>query len=68
MGRFTKTRKCPRCGSKDVLLQDSFENGVNLFVCVDCDHEFEIGGYRGRHRGKNFDEDDNLDHRAANGK
>ena len=44
MGRSKKARQCPRCASKDVILQDSFDDGYDLYVCADCDFEFEVGG------------------------
>ena len=44
MGKSHKTRKCPRCGSRDVLLQHIYDDGVNLYICSDCDHDFEVGG------------------------
>jgi len=44
MGRSKKSRKCPRCASRDVILQDSFDDGFDLYVCADCDFEFEVGG------------------------
>ena len=44
MGRSKKPRKCPRCASKDVILEDSFDDGFDLYVCADCDYEFEVGG------------------------
>lgn len=44
MGRSKKSRQCPRCASKDVILQDSFDDGCDLYVCADCDFEFEVGG------------------------
>lgn len=58
MGRSKKTRKCPRCSSRDVLLQDSFDDGIDLYICADCDHEFEVRGSRLRHRGEDDDVDD----------
>lgn len=65
MGRSKKTRKCPRCASKDVLLQDSFEDGINLYVCTDCDYEFEVGGSRSKRHNKDSDIDDHLDPKIA---
>jgi len=60
MGRPKKNRKCPRCASSDVLLQDSFDGGVDLYVCADCDHEFEVGGSITKHRDSDVDFDDDL--------
>ena len=44
MRRQRTNRQCPRCGSKDIVLQDSYSDGVNLYICSDCDHDFEVGG------------------------
>lgn len=65
MGRSKRARKCPRCGSKNVLLMDSFDDGVYLYLCADCDHEFEVGGYRIRRRSEDFDTDDHFDQELA---
>ncbi len=65
MGRSKKTRQCPRCASKDVLLQDSFEGGISLYVCTDCDHEFEVGGPRSKRYGRDSDLDDDFDPKIA---
>ena len=61
MARAKKNRKCPRCNSGDLLLQDSFEDGIDLYVCADCDHEFEVGGSIPRLRDTNTDYEDDLD-------
>lgn len=61
MGRSKKSRKCPRCGSKDVILQDTFDDGVSLYICADCDHDFEVGGAGRKNRDDDFDFDDDLD-------
>ncbi|MFH1700643.1 MAG: hypothetical protein ABIE07_08660 [Candidatus Zixiibacteriota bacterium] len=58
MGRSKHSRQCPRCASKDVILQDSYEDGIDLFICADCDHEFEVGGYHSKKYDKYSDEDD----------
>jgi transposase-like protein len=61
MGRSKKARQCPRCASKDVILQDSFDDGYDLYVCADCDFEFEVGG-SGSKRSQDYEEfDDDLD-------
>ena len=52
MKKQRTTRKCPRCGSKDVLLQHTYDDGVCLYVCSDCDYDFETGG---SHRRKDQD-------------
>jgi transposase-like protein len=59
--RSKKTRKCPRCASKEVLFQDTFENGTDLYVCADCDFEFEVGGSRSKRRNEDFDIYDDFD-------
>ncbi|MFH1699465.1 MAG: hypothetical protein ABIE07_02665 [Candidatus Zixiibacteriota bacterium] len=66
MGRSKKSRQCPRCASKDVILQDTYVDGVNLYVCADCDYEFEVGGYRSKNRGREFDQDDYSDFPSMN--
>lgn len=60
MGRSKKSRKCPRCASKDVILQDSYDDGIDLYVCADCDFSFEVGGSVSRHRVNDDDLDDDL--------
>jgi transposase-like protein len=57
MKRFKKSRKCPRCSSGNVLLQDSSNDGVDLYVCFDCNYEFEIEGYNPKHQAEDFDYD-----------
>ena len=42
MNAQKKGRSCPRCGGTDLQLQEEIAPGVLLYVCVDCDHEFEI--------------------------
>lgn len=58
MGRSGKKRQCPQCGSTDLLLQDSYDDGVELYVCSDCDNEFEVGGIREKHRRSEDDEEE----------
>jgi DNA-directed RNA polymerase subunit RPC12/RpoP len=65
MGRAKKARRCPRCGSKDVILQDSFDEGIDLYVCADCDHDFEVGGSISKHRVNDFNFTDDLDTEVA---
>jgi DNA-directed RNA polymerase subunit M/transcription elongation factor TFIIS len=61
MGRSKKVRKCPRCGSKDMMLQDSFDDGVDLYVCDDCDYELEIGVSRSDRSDADGDIDSEFD-------
>lgn len=61
MGRSKRNRKCPRCGSKNILFQDRFDDGAELYVCADCNHEFEVRGSGSRRRVKNFETDDDFD-------
>lgn len=61
MGRSKKTRRCPRCNSRDIVLQDSFDDGVDLYVCSDCGHDFEVGGYRHKHRDEEYEDDESFD-------
>ncbi len=49
MKRSKKSPQCPRCSSKDVLLEDSYD-GVDIYVCSECDHEFEVGGSTSKNR------------------
>jgi DNA-directed RNA polymerase subunit M/transcription elongation factor TFIIS len=42
MSAQKKGRSCPRCGGTDIQLQEEIAPGVLLYVCVDCDHEFEV--------------------------
>ncbi len=50
MSRSKNKQSCPRCGSKDVLLQEAFGRKAQSYVCLDCDQQFETGGYRPKHR------------------
>ena len=67
MGRAKKGRRCPRCGSRDVILQDSFDEGIDLYVCADCDHDFEVGGSISKHRASDFNFIDDFDNEVAEG-
>lgn len=49
MGRLKGNKCCPRCGSDDVLLQDMLSNNVSVYVCLECDKEFETGGHQKKH-------------------
>jgi transposase-like protein len=42
MGRSKKAKKCPHYGSSDVFIQDSFDDGFDLYLCADCGQEFEV--------------------------
>lgn len=61
MGRSKKSRKCPRCASKDVILQDSFDDGFDLYVCADCDFEFEVGNSGVKNVTEDYYVDDEFD-------
>lgn len=58
MGRSKKPKQCPRCASKDVILQDSYDDGVDLYVCADCDFDFEVGVSTSKHRVNDYNFDD----------
>jgi len=49
----SKGQRCPRCGSRDVLGQDTGERYLSLFVCLDCDHEFQTGAGENKRRDEN---------------
>jgi transcription elongation factor Elf1 len=66
MGKARRTRQCPRCGSKDVLLQDSYDDGASLYVCSDCDHGFEVGGVRRKNGHKRSNPYDDLEDVSLN--
>ncbi len=61
MGRLKHNKCCPRCGSDDVLLQDMLGNNIAVYVCLECDKEFEIGGHLKKqfedHRSLQIDDD-----------
>jgi DNA-directed RNA polymerase subunit RPC12/RpoP len=40
MKRLGHNKGCPRCGSRDIQILDS---AASVYVCLDCDHEFETG-------------------------
>lgn len=46
----SKGQECPRCGSRDVLLQDTQGPNVSIYVCLDCDHEFQTGSSESKRR------------------
>ena len=67
MERSKNLRKCPRCGSKDVFLEDSYDDGVNLYICNDCNHEFEVSGFRAKSYSRDYDyENDSEDDYSGN--
>jgi transposase-like protein len=37
-------KECPRCGSREVIVEDNDRGGVRVFMCLECDHVFEISG------------------------
>ena len=61
MSRSKKARKCPRCSSRDILLQDSLDDGTDVYVCADCDLEFEIRGYASKRQDDAYEPDVELD-------
>jgi transposase-like protein len=62
MGRSKKTKKCPLCGSSDVFIQDSFDDGFDLYICTDCGQEFEVDSSGKREVVTDYqDSDDNAD-------
>lgn len=68
MSKQKKARQCPRCSGRDVLLQDSFDDGIDLYICADCDFEFEVSSSRSKQKEEddydfdyNVDEEDQLD-------
>lgn len=67
MGRSKKSKQCPLCGGKDVLLQDTFDDGVRLYVCADCDYEFEVGHSRSKRRDWDDESEDEFDRETAGG-
>jgi DNA-directed RNA polymerase subunit RPC12/RpoP len=44
MAAQTKGKQCPRCGSRDIVAQEAPEESTLVYVCMDCDHTFEVGG------------------------
>jgi|GEM_PF-3164827 len=50
MKRSKKGLKCPECGSRDVLLHESYDDGYDLYVCADCQQDFEIDSLASRKR------------------
>lgn len=65
MKRSKKSRKCPRCAGKEIMLQDSFDDGVDLYVCLDCDYEFEFSGSNSKHRNDYYDYEDEDDYKNS---
>jgi DNA-directed RNA polymerase subunit RPC12/RpoP len=43
MKHLGHNKNCPRCGSRDIGILDSADNTAGVYVCLDCDHEFEPG-------------------------
>lgn len=58
MGRSKVKKRCPGCGSKHVVLEDTTDDGISLYVCIKCDREFEIGGDQDDKFDDDFDYDD----------
>ncbi|UCG63213.1 MAG: hypothetical protein JSV52_08010 [Candidatus Zixiibacteriota bacterium] len=67
MALKNKGHKCPKCGSRDVLLQDTLEHNVNVYVCLDCDHEFSSGGKRHEERREDHRDERRERHRERRG-
>jgi len=44
MAAQIKGKQCPRCGSRDILVEDSPGERALVYVCMDCDHSFDVGG------------------------
>ena len=61
MGRFKTNKQCPRCSSKDVILQDSDVKESASYVCTDCDYEFTVG----ISRSKKLDDKHKSDYKAS---
>jgi len=43
MSRRNRGKNCPRCGSKDVQLQEDLQENTVLYVCMDCDYQLPTG-------------------------
>jgi len=52
MSLHSKGIKCPRCGSKDVQMEEEYGQSIRVYTCMDCDHVFESGRKKVRHRDK----------------
>jgi len=65
MGRPKRARMCPRCAGKDILLQDTLDDGTLVYVCADCDYEFEVAGSWARRRNDETDDEDEYDSQIA---
>ena len=57
MGRFKTNKQCPRCSSKDVILQDSDVKESASYVCT----EFTVG----ISRSKKLDDKHKSDYKAS---
>ena len=42
MSAQKKTKKCPRCGSRNVEVEKPDGKGRVTVYCTECDYEFEI--------------------------
>jgi hypothetical protein len=42
MDRFSKLRRCPRCGGKELQVEESHLKGMVLVHCMDCESVFEM--------------------------
>jgi len=51
MKRMGHIKSCPRCGSRDIEVLEGAD-GTTVYVCLDCDHEFESGPGPGKQRDK----------------
>jgi len=42
MSKKKDIRSCPNCGSKNLQSEGHSKKGRKLYICAECDHEFEV--------------------------
>lgn len=62
MRHSKKSKQCPRCSSKDVAFENSYDDRVDLYICIDCDYIFKVAAKNAERTSEDiydtFDDDD----------
>jgi len=57
MAKKKNIRTCPNCGSRNLQAEGHSKKGRILYICSECDHEFEIRAGNESDRWNREDED-----------
>lgn len=53
MSKKKDIRSCPNCGSRNLQTENRSKKGRKLYICAECDHEFELRPVNGSdHKGR----------------